>query len=62
MENNKLKQVFADEGYCFANKYEDEIYYVCIWGTDDELKKFHQIPIERAKEIVADYNKRFKIR
>jgi len=62
MENFKLKQVFADEGYCFTNRNEDEIYYICVWGTEEELKKLHQIPLERAKEIVDEYKRKFKIR
>lgn len=61
MGNITLKQVFAEPGYCFANRDESQIYYICIWGTEEDLKRFHQITLERAKEIVAEYKRKYNI-
>lgn len=61
MGNSTLKQVFAEPGYCFANRDESQIYYICIWATEEDMKHYHQITLERAKEIVAEYKKKYSI-
>lgn len=54
MGNTTLKQIFAEPGYCFTNRDESQIYYICIWTTEKDMKQYHQITLERAKEIVAE--------
>ena len=62
MEYN-FTQIYADPGYCFANRSEDTIWYDVIWVTEEEQKSntYHQITLERAKEIKDAYKKRFGI-
>lgn len=59
-QNNKnFRQIFSDEGYCFANKDEDMIFYNSVWADDESIKTYHQITLERAKEIVDEYKKKY---
>lgn len=55
---------FAEEGNCFANRVETTIFYSPIWIDEDDpddLKKFHQISLERAQEIINEYKKKYNI-
>ena len=61
MGNTTLKQVFAEPGYCFANRDESQIYHICIWTTEEDMKLYHQITPERTKEIVAEYKRKYRI-
>ena len=56
---NKIYQLYARDGYCFANRDEDQIFYNCVWITDDYKNYFHEITIERAKEIKDKYIEKY---
>lgn len=55
----KVFPLYASEGMCWANRDETEIYYVCIWTTKEDAKHFHEITLDRAKEIVDAYRKKY---
>lgn len=48
------------EGYCWANRDESNIFYHCITVFDDEdRKRYHEITLERAAEIVKEYKEKY---
>lgn len=52
--------IFADEGYCWATADESQIYKNYIYVEDEnDLKKYHQITLQRAKEIEEAYYKKY---
>jgi hypothetical protein len=60
MESYESKLICPREGYAWANRDESNIFYTCIIVTDEEDKKrYHEITLERAGEIVREYQKKY---
>ena len=57
-----METLHADPGFCWANRDETEIYYYTVNVTKDMGPfYYHQITLERAAEIVAEYQRKYGI-